>query len=279
MASDVSVGLIGAGRLGAALGRSFEQIWCRQLPVWSRRFSRVATDGRDLHETTLEGEYRGLRIESLQHVAESEILLSAIPNLALTDLARDHSESFQSFFGVVFLAGADTPPEALHELVPRGLLVRLVPVILPGRSNFVFFVREEDNRNVAWHKGLTFLSKMGSVITISEDQAYEKLMILTSPFATVIRTALKSAIAGFLSSRRLSSEWQQVAERVTALSLSGYDFPIGQFDEAECIATPGGITEAGLEECHTLAQAFFAVIQAMQERADTLSGMRHEHRR
>ncbi|MCW2079674.1 UNVERIFIED_ORG: pyrroline-5-carboxylate reductase [Bradyrhizobium japonicum] len=270
MVHDLQVGLIGAGRLGQAIGRSVEDIWGRHLPVWSRRFAWTEAVGEEADGCAVDINYPGLSSAPLPRVMNQDILLCAIPNWALTDIARVHSKPFQSFSGVVLLAGADTPPKALAALLPYGTLVRIVPIILPGRSEFVFFAYEPGGANQALSNGLAFLNALGSVITVQDDRQYNELTILTSPFATVIRTALRTAIAVFLDSRQENPKWQRVAESVTALSLSGHDFPIGHSGGVDRIATPGGITEAGLSESRFLVQGLLAVMHAMRKRADAL---------
>ncbi|WP_255141826.1 hypothetical protein [Synechococcus sp. EJ6-Ellesmere] len=107
--------------------------------------------------------------------------------------------------------------------------------------------------------------------TVKDSYVFNELMILTSPFATVVREALRIAIAEFLNARQVSDQWHSLAETIFATSLSGRDFPIGKLGGCvESIATPGGITEAGLSQSPQLVRGFHAVVEAMRVRANSL---------
>ncbi|MGR9463076.1 hypothetical protein [Rhizobium leguminosarum] len=267
MIFDLQVGLIGVGRLGQAIGRSFEYAYDRRLSVWSRRF---AGNGGGAGEGEFDYKYPGLVSATLPYVADHEFLICAIPNWALAGVAHAHLHSFQRSSGLVFLTGADTPHPELATLLPNRTLVRVVPVILPGRSQFFFLACQPQAKSEIWRKGLAFLNTLGSVITVEGDEAFEELMIFTSPLATVIRVALATAIAEFLEARHANRRWQRIAEVIAAHSLSGHDFPIGLSNCVDHIATPGGITEAGLSESQALSQGVLAALHAMRNRADAL---------
>ena len=262
MVLDNQLGIIGAGRLGQAIGKSIKRIWGVELPVWSRRFGMAELLGSG---------YPGLRGVSLGQIAAKKTLFSAVPNSALTALVRANTGLFRSCSGLVLLAGADAPSCALVSLLSNATLVRIIPILLPGKAEIAFFALEPPGKSEVWCSGREFLASLGTVSTVQDSAVFEELMILTSPFATVVRAALSSAIAEFLSGRQVSEEWHGLAETVAAISLSGQDFPIGKLGGGvEDVATPGGITEAGLSQSRQLVRGFLAVFKAMRVRADSL---------
>ncbi|WP_316227953.1 hypothetical protein [Bradyrhizobium sp. SZCCHNR3015] len=262
-ASAPPVGFVGAGRLGRALAARWYRTQRQKAPLWSRRFQNgVLDDGKGCD---------AFSIVSLDSVLAAEIVVAAIPNKAIGALASICANLAQ-FDGVLLVAGIDLPTIDVQRFIPASVVVRIVPILLPGRDDVASLVLEPAAKDARWLNCMRVLRAMGPVYYVDDEAAFDVIMHLTSPFSVVTRVALKRAVGEFLTSKKVHPKWMPIAERVIWQAL--LTSPPSQGTAADSgeteVATPGGITEAGLREVETLSNSMLDVLSAMSRRADEL---------
>lgn len=264
-AERFDVGLIGAGRLGQAFGRAFQSALGQDLAVWSRRFGSA--------EGPAGFGSRGLEACGLDQISRHEIIVAAIPNAALCEVTRSHSGLFAEFTGLVLLTGADAPPPELAANLANAATVRVVPMLLPGEDRIVSLALAPEAEAAQWAQGRACLEALGGLVVVENSAIYEEIMILTSPLAAVVRTALTQAITGFLDQRAAGPDAQGPALQAASLALTGQTGLLGEPEAAheKTIATPGGLTEVGLDEAAQISEGLLTALRAMRRRADGLS--------
>lgn len=115
------LGILGAGRLGLALASRLKSLGL-DVPLWSRRHENSAQLRAIAAATYVPVPF--------DHLAEVDVLFSAIPNQALFRLPSN--EWWRSFNGVIFALGIDAQVQRVREVLPQALVVRLSPAIPPG---------------------------------------------------------------------------------------------------------------------------------------------------
>lgn len=253
---EAGAGLIGAGRLGRALAWVHEAKLGRPPPVWSRRFEQGGVEP-------------GLSARPLEQVLEGVVVISAISNAALYALSHRHKSLFGRFGGLFLLAGADAPDPDLNARAPHATFARIVPVLLPGQAQITTLALRPPADTPAWRQGCACLEALGTLTTVDCERAYSELMILTSPFAAVVRAAIARAITGYLQDRQADPDWLEMALDVASLSLAGTPgLLVHDQGDAGPIATPGGITEAGLAALPGISGSLQSALSMMRTRAD-----------
>ncbi|NER94274.1 MAG: hypothetical protein F6J86_10605 [Symploca sp. SIO1B1] len=263
--SELRVGFLGAGHLGQALAMLWHRKQQEVAPLWSRRYSDCS------NSSYVQEACSYYSVSSIDSVLAAKIVFAAIPSKAIGHLAEDYS-GFAHFEGLLLAAGIDLPIDAIQRFVPKAAVARIVPILLPRSNDVPSLVLVPSNNDPRWKDCLGSLEMLGPVYSVDDECVFETIMHLTSPFSVVIRSALKHTIGNFLKSRSVHSKWQPIAESVMLTSLlSATSSPIeGSESGDEEVATPGGITEAGLLEVEKLMSGMLSVLSAMTRRADEL---------
>lgn len=263
-ATSPNVGLIGAGRLGQAFGAAAKSSLGHAVCVWSRRFeTSVETE-------SVEPAGAGLTVTDLGGVMRKPIVVSAISNRALLEVSSKNTSLFKQFSGLIILTGADTPDQATQHALSSALVVRAVPILLPGKDGIVSLVLMPEDRDTRWTNALAWLNSLGETVCVEDPDTFDEVKILTSPLAAVVRTALTNALMRYLDERSGHKSLQRSGFDAASLALTGRVGTLGEacLKHDARIATPGGLTEAGLEMADSLSSTLLAVMKAIKYRAD-----------
>jgi pyrroline-5-carboxylate reductase len=191
----------------------------------------------------------------------------------VAELASAH-RAVRDFGGPLFITGIDLFADAIQRAMPEALVVRVVPALLPTRDDVPCLVLRTDGGGAGRGECVeAVLRALGPAHYVEDEQTYEVVMYLASPFPVVVRRALGEAVAGILSRRGIDDRWQPVAERVLweALSSMGPTPARGGSDAVEAeVATPGGVTAAGLAEAGRLSQVMVDTLLLMIEHGERL---------
>lgn len=247
-------GILGAGRLGTAIALRWQSIGNRKVNVWSRRFDlRDAEKPDDLP----------FGVASIASVMSADTVIAAIPSSGLAELASHH-RSITEFSGTLLVTGIDLPLEEIQRLAPAALVARVIPALLSAPRSIPCLVLNRGHAGKRWERAETVIKMLGPVHCVSDERTFEALMYLTSPFPVVLRSALADTVASTLAQGRIGPEWQPLAEQVLWLALSSVASTLAQSDSIEAeVATPGGVTAAGLHEVPTISRVLQDTLKIM----------------
>jgi len=245
--------ILGAGRLGSAIAWRWQAVEDQKPDLWSRRFEGV--DPVEIHGWFFPAGERPYTVASIAEVTSASTLVAAIPSSALAELAARYPE-IGGFAGTLLVTGTDCLWEAAQQLTPAALVVRVVPSLLSAPRSLPSLVLDHGLPQARWEPTRAILAKLGPIHYVDDEQAFESLMYLTSPFPVVLRSALADAVASTLTQTGVAPKWQPLAERLLweALSAMSAAQPRPESIEA-AVATPGGVTAAGLEDVPAISRA------------------------
>ncbi|WP_420965463.1 NAD(P)-binding domain-containing protein [Bradyrhizobium sp. B120] len=104
------LGILGAGRLGAAIALRWQSIGNQKAKVWSRRFDHHDADKPD---------DLPFGVASIASVMSADAVIAAIPSSGLAELASHH-RAITEFSGTLLVTGIDLPLTDIQRLVPGG---------------------------------------------------------------------------------------------------------------------------------------------------------------
>ena len=254
---DARLGILGAGRLGRAIAQRWRAIDGQKAELWSRRFD--AGDGpRAMIVDDLP-----FAVVSLSSVMSKETVIAAIPSSGLAELA-ERDRSISSFSGTLLVTGIDLALEAVQRLAPAALVRRVVPGLLAAPRSISSLVLDGGHGGERWSRAKAALEMLGPVHCVDDEQAFESIMYLTSPFPVVLRAAISDAVASMLTRGRIDHRWKPAAESVLWDAISSLASNCEQLNSiAGEVATPGGVTAAGLQEVPAVSRALQDALQIM----------------
>ena len=248
------LGILGAGRLGAAIALRWRSIGNQEAKVWSRRFDHHDADKPD---------DLPFGVASIASVMSAYTVIAAIPSSGLAELASHH-RSITEFSGTLLVTGIDLPLKDIQRVVPGALVARVIPALLSAPHSIPCLVLNGGHAGEHWDRAETVIKMLGPVHCVSDERTLETLMYLTSPFPVVLRSALADMVASTLAQSRVDPEWQPLAEQVLWQALSSIASTLAQSDSIEAeVATPGGVTATGLREVPTISRALQDALQIM----------------
>jgi pyrroline-5-carboxylate reductase len=238
--------------------------------LWSRRFEALGSPS-----ALSEGE-SPFSVAPIESVMQSDVVFAAIPSSGIAELASVH-RAVRDFGGTLFIAGIDLPIEAVQQLTPAALVVRVVPALLSARDDVPCLVLDRGDGGIRWKTSAEpVLKAIGPVHSVDDEKTFESVMYLTSPFPVVVRRALREAIAKTLARREIEPKWQPVAESILWQALAGMETTAargGGQDTVEAeVVTPGGVTAAGLREVGRLSQVLVDTLSLMFRHGEQLRG-------
>lgn len=246
------LGILGAGRLGEAIARTWFARTGDPPLVWSRGGPRGRTESRTATWVT-----------NWSGTLETESLLIAIPGRALLELA-DGSSQARQFKGNVFSAAASLSRASLKKMFPQATVVCFSPFLIDGVNSIPMLVlRPTDLSFSQWLQAKTELENLGEFDVIEDEQAFEQVALLGASWPTVVLAAVQHAAKAGVS--QLPDEnARRIGRRIFFRALNAL------LKQGAChdVATPGGITERGLNSLPL--NVFEKVFQQMQARAAEL---------
>jgi pyrroline-5-carboxylate reductase len=258
-ATKHSLGLIGAGRLGEAIAKTWI-VRTGQAPlVWSRNGSQRENANR-ITEATWGAEW------SSSLAAES--LVIAIPGNALIDLAAD-SEQAKQFTGNVFSAAFSLSRESLRRVFPRATIICISPFLIDGVNSIPMLVlRTPDLSEAKWAEVEAVLQNFGDVDVVEDEETFAQVALLGSSWAAVVLAALQAAANAGV--QRVEDEVaSRIGKRIFFRAIRAL-LATQEHESSSDITTPGGITERGLQSLGDITTLFASVFKQMQTRADEL---------
>jgi pyrroline-5-carboxylate reductase len=261
------IGILGAGRLGKAVANRWREVNGEKPLLWSRRYGKADPS------PPLGKDEDSFSVNPIEMIMERDAVYAAIPSNGVVELASSN-RALKDYAGVLFIAGIDLPLGTIQQCMPAAYIVRVAPFLLPARKDVPSLVLASENGEaVRDARATVILGSLGPVDRIDDEKIFELLLYFGSPFAVVLRRSLREMIASIFVDQNIQAEWQGVAETVlwealTAMKPERNDEEVGAA-EAE-VATPGGITEAGLGKSKQLSEALADTILAMIRRKEQL---------
>jgi pyrroline-5-carboxylate reductase len=251
------LGVLGAGRLGEAMARTWLARTGEPPLVWSRRGRRISRDAKPrVGEATW--------VRDWTNTLEAESIAIALPGKALLELAEE-SKQTAWFTGNVFSAASSLSCTSLRRVFPRATIVCISPFLIDGVNSIPMLVlRPRDLPLSQWLKAKAELENFGDFDVVADEQTFAHVALLGASWPVVVSAAVQAAATAGVE--RLHDETAtRIGRRIffraiqSLLTTTGND-----------VATPGGITERGLTSLGDVNNLFESVFQQMQARAEEL---------
>ena len=255
---EFRVGIWGAGRLGEAIGK----VWFRRtgtMPlVWSRSGQRVS------------GELRvpnGVWVDDWTEVFQARSIFIAIPGRVLLELA-ENCEHARNFNGIVFSAAASLSQESLQRVFPMATVVCIAPFLIDGTNSIPALVLRPSELK-EWETAKAELRKLGEIDVVENEELFGQLSLLGAPWPVIVLAAIQEAcgigIKGLQDENAIGIGRHVFFRAMRTLLSTSTNSPSSH------VATPGGITERGLDHIGELSSKFECAFAGMQTRAKELS--------
>ena len=259
--AEFRLGLLGAGRLGQAIAKTWVARTGEGLLVWSRSGPhRTRTETR-VDEGNWVSEWTG--------VLEASTIVIAIPGKPLLDLAAD-SEQAKQFTGNVFSAAASLSRASLQRVFPHATIVCIAPFLIDDINSIpMLALRPSDLRGSQWETAKAELDNFGDLEVVENEDVFADMSLLGAPWAAVVMAVLEAAARAGV--QRLQDEAAiGMGRRLFFRGLQALLTNHAEQDSSGEIVTPGGITERGLKSLGDLTSPFESVFNQMRARADEL---------
>lgn len=266
-AGGFRLALLGAGRLGQAIAKVWFARTGEAPLVWSR-------GGRQPPGNAGKRIAAGVWVSGWDEALQARSLVVALPGRALLDLARD-SERARAFEGNVFSAAASLSQDSLQRAFPRATAVCIAPFLLAESNSVpVVALRPPALPESGWEGALAELRVLGAVDVVQDEDLFARLFLLGAAWPVVAMAAIQAAAA--IGTRGLRDETAIGMARslflrglLSLLSTQAADGPEEQ-SAGEAVATPGGITERGLDKIGELTSVLESAFDQMRARANEL---------
>ncbi|HEY6804839.1 MAG TPA: pyrroline-5-carboxylate reductase dimerization domain-containing protein [Pyrinomonadaceae bacterium] len=266
-ATEFRLGVLGAGRLGEAIARAWLKRTGQAPLIWSR-------------SGLCPGEKNALRVEEGAWVAQwttvfdAQSLLIAIPGKAFLQLAEDNERARQ-FTGNIFSASASLSCASLKRVFPQATVFCVSPFLIDGVNSIPMLVlRSSDLLPAKWLEVKAELELLGEVDVIEDEEIFAQLALLGASWPSVVLAGVQAASAAGLKGiedQDASRIGRRIFFRAVQSLLSGCTNAESEgAAETADIATPGGITERGLQSLSEVNNLFESAFKQMQARANEL---------
>jgi pyrroline-5-carboxylate reductase len=196
---------------------------------------------------------------------ETESVVIAIPGKVLIELVEGSSAARQ-FKGNVFSAAASLSRSSLKRVFPQATIVCFSPFLIDGVNSIPMLVlRPPDLSLSQWLQAKTELGNLGEFDVIEDEHAFEQVALLGASWPTVVlaavETAANASVAGLADENA-----RRMGKRIFFRAINAL------LHQGRCheVATPGGITERGLNSLPLVTSLFANVFAQMQARAAEL---------
>lgn len=262
------LGILGAGRLGGAVARVWRARTGEAPLVWSRggQCPPPAGDNRRVAEGAWAADWAG--------VLEARSVVIAIPGRALLDLAAG-SDAAPKFEGNVFSAAASLSRESLLPVFPRATVVCIAPFLIDEPHSIpLLALRPPELPGPDWERAAAELRQFGDVDVVQDEDVFARISLLGAPWPVVvlaaIRAAARAGVQGIEDEAAVGIGQRLFFRALQSLLSTRLADGAGQGAAGEDVATPGGITERGLNKIEGLSGPLASVFDQMRARADEL---------
>ncbi|MDX8469720.1 hypothetical protein RFM26_28920 [Mesorhizobium sp. VK23B] len=213
---------------------------------------------------------------SIETVASSDVILSAIPNQALISLSPQHLKGFS---GVIAAMGIDAPVRWVRDALPHALVVRTSPAISQGSAEIraIGLLDAELTGDPRLPRAKSALQTLGPVAWIEEEVLYDLTTLLAGPLLTLIKSAVSRTVEDSLETNHLPLKYKDELETVVLGELakrSGASWEASGRAENER-STPGGVTEIALRHRDGLSCQLDLIVTRMLSHMSQLRNERN----
>jgi pyrroline-5-carboxylate reductase len=264
---EFQLGVLGAGRLGEALAK----VWLNrtaELPlVWSRR-GQVLSDNEEPRIPD------AVWVTEWTEVLQAQSVVVAIPGRSLVELAERNDQA-RSFEGFVFSAAASLSQESLQRVFPKATVILVAPFLIDGANSMPMLVlRPSHLPDSQWETAKAQLEAFGDIDVVQDENLFAQLSLLGAPWPVVILAAIQAAcrtgIDGLQDEKAIGIGRRVFFRAMQTLLSSSASERSEKVAPGNHVATPGGITERGLDHVGELASLFECAFAGMQTRAKEL---------
>lgn len=214
----------------------------------------------------------GSWVEDWTSAFETESLVVAIPAKALMQLAENNEQAAQ-FTGNIFSASASLSRASLERVFPRATVFCISPFLIDGVNSIPMLVlRPRDLSLAKWIEARAELEMFGDIDVVEDEEVFSQLALLGASWPNVVLAAVQAAaVAGLQgiedeTARHLGN---RIFFRAIQSLLTTRNASVDR-ESTDEIATPGGITERGLQSIKDVNSVFESVFKQMQARAAEL---------
>ena len=257
------LGLLGAGRLGAAIASTWLARTSQPPLVWSRNGSCV----RDIGQARIPA---GEWVTGWTKILEAQSVVIAIPGYALLDLVEGNEQARQ-FTGNIFSAAASLSCSSLQRVIPSATILCIAPFLIDGVNSIPMLAFKPAGLPFSqWSQAKAELDRFGHIDVVEDEEIFFQIALLGAPWPVVVVSALQAAAsAGLhqLHDQPAGHLGRRIFFRaIHALLASG----AADLQSASEVTTPGGITERGLKSLGDVTSLFETVFKQMQARAEEI---------
>ena len=250
------LGLLGAGRLGEAIAKAWFRRTGEMPLVWSR--SGASANGVPRIPD-------GVWVDDWTKVLEAQSIIIALPGKALLELAEP-SEQARSFDGIVFSAAASLSLSSLRRVFPLATVVIISPFLIDGTNSIPTLVLHSPDPQ--WESAIAELRNLGDIDVIDDEELFAQVSLLGAAWPVIVVAAIQAACN--IGSKGIDDE--HTIDTARHLFFRGVRSLLSNStNESSDVATPGGITERGLNHIADLSNLFESAFASMRTRAKELS--------
>ena len=261
-ATAFRLGVIGAGRLGEAIARTWLVRTGQKPLVWSRNGLRPGEKNSFRFE-------EGAWVTHWTSAFEAQSLLIAIPGKAFLQLVEDNEQA-QQFTGNIFCASASLSCASLKRVFPRANVFCVSPFLIDGVNSIPMLVlRPSDLPAAKWIEAKAELELFGEVDVIEDEEIFAQLALLGASWPSVVLAGVQAAATAGLKGIE-DENANRIGHRIFFRAVQSLLASRVNGEAAAEIATPGGITERGLHSLGDVTSLFETVFKLMQARAAEL---------
>lgn len=252
------LGVLGAGRLGEAITKTWLVRTGHAPLLWSRSESHRAT----VTEANWVNEWTG--------ILEAKSIVIAIPGRALLEMVEGNEQA-RRFTGNIFSGASSLSHTSLQRAFPRAKILRIAPFLIDGvRSIPMLVLRPFDLPLSEWLKAKTQLEDLGDIDVVENEEVFSQLALLGSSWPAVVLVAVEAAanagVKGIPDETAIRIGKRLYTRAIQSLIAKR----AGEQCSADDIATPGGITERGINSLGDVTSLWEFVFTQMQTRAEEL---------
>ena len=267
------MGVLGAGRLGEAIARTWRVRTGEAPLVWNRSGSRSRSgDNARVAEAAWVGDWTRL--------LEARSIVIAVPGKALLQLAAtreqgserhsDGASEAATFTGNVFCAAASLSQTSLERVFPRATVFCISPFLIDGVNSIPMLVlRPSACAADKWTEAKAELEMFGQVDVVEDEEIFSQLALLGASWPSVVLAGVQAAAAAGLQGIKDESA-ARIGNRIFYRAMESLLDARAADSSTGDIATPGGITERGLQSLGDVTRLFEPVFKQMQARAAEL---------
>ena len=278
-ATGFRLGVLGAGRLGEAIARTW-LVRTGQAPlVWSRSGSHSGVDSRAADATWVGDWTRLLEARSIVIAVPGKALLQLVEGNEVGSPAAGEavsagvSEAAGQFTGNVFCAAASLSQTSLQRAFPRATVFCVSPFLIDGVNSIPMLVlRPPECPAEKWIEAKAELEMFGEVDVVNGEDNFAQLALLGASWPSVVIAGVQAAAAAGLQNIADENS-SRVGHRIffrAMRSLLATRAGTTEQQTTNGIAAPGGITERGLQSLGDVKSLFESVFKQMQARAAEL---------